>query len=150
LDQESRTDRTADPAVAQALTAHVERIIPQIEAEADYVGEYVGIRPGSNHRDYQIHLIPSKHWIAAAGIRSTGLTASLGIGRHVVHLLQAILPSDEKAGEIVKAPLPDLAMLVREFHSRQDGKVTIHGHEYLVTHPLTRLGWEAKTGLASM
>ena len=150
LDQESRTDRTADPGVAESLTEHARRIIPQLvgHADTDYVGEYVGIRPGTNHRDYQIHLQPRHHWIAAAGIRSTGLTASLGIGRHVTHLLRSILPRPDPPVDLRTTPLPSVSELVEEYHSRTDHKVTIHGHEYLVTHPLTRFGWEAKTGIA--
>jgi glycerol-3-phosphate dehydrogenase len=46
----------------------------------DFAGEYVGIPMGTNHRDYQIHLDEKKHWLTTAGIRSTRLTASLGIG----------------------------------------------------------------------
>jgi glycerol-3-phosphate dehydrogenase len=75
---------------------------------------------------------------------STGLTASLGIGRHVVHLLQQeVLPRVEPLDphHIRTTPLPSLDVLVREFRRRGDGKVTIHGHEYKVTHPLTVMGW---------
>jgi hypothetical protein len=75
---------------------------------------------------------------------STGLTASLGIGRHVVHLLQQeVLPRGEPLDPqgIRTTPLPSLDVLVREFRHRDDGKVTIHGHEYQVTHPLTVMGW---------
>jgi hypothetical protein len=74
----------------------------------------------------------------------TGLTASLGIGRHVVHLLQqGVLPRGEPLDphHIRTTPLPSLDVLVREFRRRGDGKVTIHGHEYKVTHPLTVMGW---------
>jgi hypothetical protein len=49
------------------------RIIPDLDSEKAHVGEYVGIRPGTDKRDYQIHLDYPKRWIAAAGIRSTGM-----------------------------------------------------------------------------
>ena len=80
LDQPSRTDRSIDPEVARQLDDHIRRVIPSIDTETSYVGDYVGIRPGTDRRDYQIHLDAKKNWIAVAGIRSTGLTASLGIG----------------------------------------------------------------------
>ena len=148
LDQESRTDRTADPAVATELTDCVMRILPDLNPADEYVGEYVGIRPGTDLRDYQIRLFAQQHWIVAAGIRSTGLTASLGIGRHIVHLLQMILPSPITPANVYLTPLPPVSELIEEYHERGDGKVTIHNELYRVTHPITKLGWDAKTEIA--
>ena len=148
LDQESRTDRTADPEVANELTQHAKRIIPNLKPSDEYCGEYVGIRPGTDCRDYQIRAIPDRHWIAAAGIRSTGLTASLGIGRHVTQLLEMMLPSPPELDTIMTTPLPPVVELVKNYHERSDGTVIIHGIPYRVTHPLTRLGWDAKSGIA--
>jgi hypothetical protein len=62
-----------------------------------------------------------------------------------VHLLQqGVLPHAEpmRPDQVRTTPLPSLDALVREFRHRADGKVTIHGHEYKVTHPLTILGWK--------
>lgn len=72
LDQESITDRELDAAVAGELANVVQRILPDLDTVKASVGEYVGIRPGTDKRDYQIHVDYSKRWIAAAGIRSTG------------------------------------------------------------------------------
>ena len=94
-----------------------------------------------------------------AGILSTGLTASLGIGEHVVQrllpeMIDLLLPfADTSPGwnkkEVRTTPLPPMKDLVEQFHSRGDGMVSIGGHEYTVTHPLTKLDWTARTGLAS-
>jgi glycerol-3-phosphate dehydrogenase len=73
LDQESRTDRDVSNGVAGELAEVARRIIPDLDSEKAHVGEYVGIRPGTDKRDYQIHLDYPKRWIAAAGIRSTGM-----------------------------------------------------------------------------
>lgn len=151
LDQESRTNDVMDANVAHDLEKHVVGILPGIQPEKQHVGDYVGIRPGTDHRDYQIRLYSQRNWIVAAGIRSTGLTASLGIGRHVIHLVgMLILPTaGEPLEEIQTTPLPPVRELVEDYHSRGDGKVMIHGEVYRVTHPLTKLGWEAKSGIAS-
>ena len=150
LDQTSRTDQSVDPEVATQLTETVTRILPTLNAEQQHVGEYAGIRPGTNHRDYQIRLYPKHNWIVAAGIRSTGLTASLGIGRHVVHLLQMVLPPTVPLKSVQSTPLPPVHELVKDYHDRSDGTVMIHGNLYRVTHPITRLGWDAKTGIANI
>ena len=38
------------------------------------VGTYSGLRPATEHRDYQIEAFPARNWITVAGIRSTGLS----------------------------------------------------------------------------
>ena len=50
------------------------------------VGMYCGFRTQGPIRDYIINLYQSQGWITVAGIRSTGLSASSGIGEYVVDL----------------------------------------------------------------
>ena len=146
VDQESKTDRSIDPAVAAELDQHAKRILPQLNVERDLVGEYVGIRPGTNQRDYQIRTHFGRSWVTIAGIRSTGLTASLGIGRHVTHLVKQILRDASVVPQPLSEPmlpaLPPLEDLIREFQQSDNGCVTIDGHVYKVAHPITRLGWK--------
>jgi glycerol-3-phosphate dehydrogenase len=148
-DQESRHDCSPNPQVGDDLTTFALRIIPDLDPHTQYIGEFVGVRPGSTHRDYQIYLSARRKWVVAAGIRSTGLTASLGIGRHVVHLLQSVLPIPSRGPEVWTTPLPSLKELVLDYHKNKQGFVRIHGYIYRVTHPLTRFGWDAKSGLAA-
>jgi glycerol-3-phosphate dehydrogenase len=145
LDQPSRTDRSVDPEVARQLDDHIRRVIPSIDTEKSYVGDYVGIRPGTNCRDYQIHLNARKSWISVAGIRSTGLTASLGIGNYVTRLLCAILddPPDTTGDNIQTSRMPTLEQLADDYVSHGDGCCEIHGRRYRVTHPLTKMGFES-------
>lgn len=150
LDQPCRTDRTIDPVVAQELDNHIKRLIPNMDTKSSHIGDYVGIRPGTDHRDYQIHLKPEKRWIAVAGIRSTGLTASLGIGNYVVRLLQCILgvpcetqDTTQRRGGIQTTPMPTLKELAKDYVNGEEGCCRIHGRRYRVTHPLTKLGFES-------
>jgi glycerol-3-phosphate dehydrogenase len=149
-DQESRTDRCTDPKVAMELTKYAKQLLPYLNPKEQYVGEYCGIRPGTDLRDYQMKMFSDRHWITAAGIRSTGLTASLGIGRHVTHLLEMMLPSPSPPASIRLTPLPPVSELVKDYSSRCDGTVEINEVSYLVTHPLTHLGWDAQTGIAQI
>jgi glycerol-3-phosphate dehydrogenase len=145
MDQSSRTDRSVDPNVAKELDEHIKRILPHLDVNASYVGDYVGIRPGTDQRDYQIHLSPTKNWIAVAGIRSTGLTASLGIGNYVRRQLCSILePPDHPPSHVRTTPLPSVEELIREFDCNA-GHVSINGHRFRVTHPLSRFGFEVMT-----
>ena len=155
LDQSSRTDVTPDINVANQLTKHAQRLLSiSINDKTSYVGEYVGIRPGTNHRDYQIHSIHHKQWISVAGIRSTGLTASLGIGSYVTTLLKPMIQyhplttSLNTTGRIKETPLPDVKTLAKSYRDSLDGTVNIHGYKYKVTHPITKIGWTHATGIA--
>ena len=156
LDQESKTDVTMDPSVAQQLDTYVQRILPclgQPSSNHKVIGNYVGIRPGSEHRDYQIHTYATQRWITVGGIRSTGLTASLGIGNYLVRLVQQIMDTDlnlesqqhaTTAKFVVKTtPMPSIESLINQYQKKDNtaGTVLIHGHNYKVTHPLTQLGW---------
>ncbi len=147
LDQPSRTDRSIDPEVARQLDDHIRRVIPGIDTEASYVGDYVGVRPGTDRRDYQIHLDAKKNWIAVAGIRSTGLTASLGIGNYVKRLLSAVLedPSQRGSSKIQTTRIPTFEQLADDYVTQGDGCCEINGRRFRVTHPLTKFGLESYT-----
>lgn len=145
LDQSSRTDRSIDPDVAQQLDGHIRRVIPEIDTERSHVGDYVGIRPGTDHRDYQIHLNPQNKWIAVAGIRSTGLTASLGIGNYVNRLLSIVLENpcaiDKSSFRAIQ--MPTFERMAEDYVTHGDGCCEINGRRFRVTHPLTKLGMES-------
>lgn len=145
LDQSSRTDRSIDPDVAQQLDKHIRRVIPEIDTERSHVGDYVGIRPGTDHRDYQIHLNPRNKWIAVAGIRSTGLTASLGIGNYVNRLLSVVLenPCAVDKSSFRATQMPTFEQMAEDYVTHGDGCCEINGRRFRVTHPLTKLGMES-------
>ena len=164
-DQSSRTNDEVERSVAKELAEHATRVFDRpmgssnTQGDVDFdprvVGEYVGIRPGTSKRDYQIQLYCHANFITVGGIRSTGLSASLGIGRHVVQsLLSSIVSRPEEdltstQKQHTYTPLPNVESLVEQYHSRGDGSVNVGGHDYRVTHPLTRMGWDARTGIAS-
>lgn len=58
-----------------------------------------------------------------------------------------IAAADESELLTPPTPLPNVKELVKQYHERGDGKVVVGEYEYKVTHPLTKLGWEARTGL---
>ncbi|WP_284947171.1 NAD(P)/FAD-dependent oxidoreductase [Acidisoma cladoniae] len=50
---------------------------------------YAGLRPATDRTDYVLEALPERCWITACGIRSTGLTAALGIAEMVRDLYAA-------------------------------------------------------------
>ncbi len=81
-EQTSRTDRSNDAETIAMLKAHAVKVCPSLR-DARVIGTYSGIRPATEHRDYQIKSIPAAQWITVGGIRSTGLTAASGIAEYV-------------------------------------------------------------------
>ena len=73
----------AGPAGLAALLGAGRGIIPDLVRE-QVTATYAGLRAATEHRDYQIRVDPGLCYACVAGIRSTGLSASLGIAEYVV------------------------------------------------------------------
>ncbi len=76
----SATESTA--AGLDALMRQGRRLLPAL-ADEEVTAVYVGLRAATEHGDYQIHFHPEQRYVCVAGIRSTGLTASMAIAEHV-------------------------------------------------------------------
>ena len=59
-------------------------------AKVEVTAVYAGLRPATEEKGYRISAHPDRHWITVGGIRSTGMTASLGIARHVYELYEGM------------------------------------------------------------
>ena len=108
-DQEEREIATCDSKTLAHLKARAAEIVPEL-ATVDVTATYAGLRPASNQMDYIIEALPEKNWITAVGIRSTGLTASLGIAQQVAAIYAkkfAKLPKNSP--DPIWTPVPNLA-----------------------------------------
>jgi glycerol-3-phosphate dehydrogenase len=82
-------DRSDTGTTAAGLAALLEaghRIVPDLAGE-EVTATYAGLRAATEHRDYQIRVDPARRYACVAGIRSTGLSASLGIAEYVTDQL---------------------------------------------------------------
>lgn len=94
-DVADRSDRSTSAPGLSALLADGRRILPGLERE-EVTATYAGLRAATEHSDYQLGAYG--RYVRVAGIRSTGLTASLGIAEHVAGLLgEAGLPLKPRA-----------------------------------------------------
>jgi glycerol-3-phosphate dehydrogenase len=85
---EDQEDRSTAELTAQALAGlrrRGEEILPGL-AGHKVTAIYAGLRPATEFKDYRIQAEPGMNYIAAGGIRSTGLSSALGIARHVFQL----------------------------------------------------------------
>lgn len=106
-EQQDRDHATVDHAQLEGLIARGVRMLPDLARES-VTALYAGLRPATQFKDYQIEALADRNWITAAGIRSTGLTGSLGIARHVASLYAEHFGALREAAPIW-TPVPNLA-----------------------------------------
>jgi glycerol-3-phosphate dehydrogenase len=87
-DVEDKTDRSTTSAGLASLMKAGERIIPRLVGH-EVTATYVGLRAATEHRDYQLKAHSEQGYVCAGGIRSTGISGSLGIAEWVREALAA-------------------------------------------------------------
>ena len=106
---DERENASCDTATLEKLKSRAIEMAPQL-AGVGINAIYAGLRPATEHQDYMIEALADRNWITVAGIRSTGLTGSLGIAQHVEALYAkhfGKLP--RKKPEPHWTPVPNLA-----------------------------------------
>jgi glycerol-3-phosphate dehydrogenase len=136
-EQEDRERAPVDAATLRALIAAAVRILPDL-AGMPVTAAYAGLRPASERKEYRIRHEPSQRWITVGGIRSTGLTAALGIARHVAGLHAAAGNRYRALEAPVWPPVPNLAE-----HGRRDWELPGHGEIVCHCELVTRREIEA-------
>ena len=106
---DERENATTDMATLEKLKATAIDMLPALKT-VDVTAIYAGLRPATEQSDYIIKAHDDENWITVAGIRSTGLTSSLGIAQHVAKLYAkhfGKLP--KKPPSPIWTPVPNLA-----------------------------------------
>jgi glycerol-3-phosphate dehydrogenase len=88
-------------------------MIPNLE-ECEVTAAYAGLRPATQFQDYQIRRIEGKNYTCVGGIRSTGLSAALGIARHVAGLIAP----DEFSFQAIEDPIIPAPDRLSNYHPR--------------------------------
>jgi glycerol-3-phosphate dehydrogenase len=105
-DIDDRADTATTANGLSALLGAGRRIVPDLAGE-EVTATYAGLRAATEHSDYQIRVDSRLRYACVAGIRSTGLSASLGIAEYVVgQLAGAGLPLTERTAPAVPPAMP--------------------------------------------
>ncbi len=123
-DVEEREVAATDSATLDRLKARAIEMVPRL-SEVGVNAIYAGLRPATQFKDYVIEALAEKNWITVGGIRSTGLTGSLGIGAHVLRLYTEHFGPLPNAPEPVWTPVPNLAE-ERERPYMTGGQIVCH------------------------
>lgn len=126
-EQQSRDNASTDRQTLQALQDKGIELIPAL-AQCEVTATYAGLRPATEHADYQIHHDVERHYTSIGGIRSTGLSAALGIATHVAGLLQQHHGMTRQA--LPEPRIPDVDRL-SSYHPRDWQSA---GHQGIVCH----------------
>lgn len=137
-DQTDRERAGVDRATLTMLREKAVELIPDLK-DVPVTAAYAGLRPASERKEYRIAAHAGRRWITVGGIRSTGLTAALGIARHVAALCEetfgarfAPLPS------VAWPAIPNLAE-----HDERDWQRADHGEIVCHCELVTRREIEA-------
>ena len=87
---EDLSDKTATNTTSNGLHSLLEKgekILPDLLQE-EVTATYAGLRAATEHSDYQISLHADQNYICVGGIRSTGISGSLGIAEYIADLLE--------------------------------------------------------------
>lgn len=137
-EQEER-DRPATSAEGLAgLLVDAARLVPAL-ATIPVTATYAGIRPATEKKEYRISSDIKNGLIVVGGIRSTGLTASLGIANYVFRLSQRP-PKNIQPPELPRVPILADAM-GRDWTRPGYGEIVCHCE--MVTDREIRAAFEA-------
>jgi len=125
-EQDSRAIAATDEETLQMLLGAAAEKIPAL-AQMPVTAIYAGLRPATEQKNYRIDVQNNQNLITVGGIRSTGLSAALGIARYVFSLYQQQGASHQ---EITDPDLPDMGMLadrcLRDWQQPDHGEIVCH------------------------
>ncbi|MAE63997.1 MAG: FAD/NAD(P)-binding oxidoreductase [Phycisphaeraceae bacterium] len=132
-DVEDKTDTETSADGIASLIEKGRRIVPALVNE-EMTACYAGLRAATEHKDYQVHVDAARRYVCAGGIRSTGLSASMGIAEHVLEGMQDGGLSTRPKADVATITMPPLGATQRRpfedderIHGNPDyGRVVCH------------------------
>ena len=112
-DQASRTDASTDRDALDSLVAKGREMFPVLP-RFEVTATYAGLRPATEFQDFQIRQHSEINYVTVGGIRSTGLSAALGIARHVSELVD----SQAYANKVIRNPTTPEPDRLSNYHER--------------------------------
>lgn len=122
-EQDDREHAKVDRKTLEALMKRGAEILPAL-ASHEVTAVYAGLRPATEEKHYRIRSDLAPGYICVGGIRSTGLSAALGIAAHVVRLA---VRSDTALADPVWPRMPNISVDgQRDWQSAGHGGIVCH------------------------
>ncbi len=125
-EQESRDDASVNKETLEGLRQKGEEIVPGL-AKLPITATFAGIRPATEFKDYCIQHYPDKGYISVGGIRSTGLSAALGIAKRVYKGYEETGDKHSASSEIIyPSVIPIAETEKRDWQCEGNGGIVCH------------------------
>lgn len=109
--------------VLKELKTKGESILPNLAGQ-NIIATFAALRPATQFNDYRIESMPDRGWITVGGIRSTGLSSSLGIAKYLLRLYEEAFGKLVPLEQIKWTRVPNLAEhLPRPFQQPDAGEL---------------------------
>lgn len=125
-EQGSRSEAAVERARLEALIRRGTEVLPALSGHA-VTATYAGLRPATEFKDYQVEAHRDSNYCCVGGIRSTGLSAALGIANRVFDLASGKLAPLQPPDEICWPRMPNLAEgRPRDWQQPGNGGIVCH------------------------
>lgn len=125
-EQEDRTRATVEKKTLEALLKRGAEIVPAL-ADMPVTAVYAGLRPASEEKAYRVFVRPERRAITLGGIRSTGLSAALGLAQYALTRFADFGTSFVPPVEVPTVEVPNLAETRERDWQRPDhGEIVCH------------------------
>ncbi len=123
-DQESRTDSSTVEETLRGLMDKAYQIVPALR-DHRITATFAGLRPASDAPEYRVMVNDESNWITVGGIRSTGLTSSLGLANHIWRLHDTRYT--DTPPEEPKVTTPNISVFdERDYEKEGYGRIVCH------------------------
>lgn len=125
-EQDDRIRAAVEHDTLEALVAHGSRLVPGL-AHIPVTAVYAGLRPATEKKEYRVIHRPAQNAITLGGIRSTGLSAALGLAQHALKLHGGADRGEFAAKVTPAVRMPNLAeSLPRDWQAENHGEIVCH------------------------
>ncbi|MCW8282137.1 MULTISPECIES: NAD(P)/FAD-dependent oxidoreductase [Agrobacterium] len=125
-EQEDRERATVETATLEGLLERGAEIVPAL-ASVSVTAVYAGLRPASEKKHYRISTRPDRRAITLGGIRSTGLSAALGLAQHALRLHEGFGTRFNPPSSIPEVTMPNLTETCgRDWQRADHGEIVCH------------------------
>jgi glycerol-3-phosphate dehydrogenase len=125
-EQDDRVRATVETRTLEALLARGAEIVPAL-AGIPVTAVYAGLRPATEKKAYRVIARPEKRAITLGGIRSTGLSAALGLARHALQLHEGFGAAFAPPPALPAVSVPNLTETCqRDWQQPGHGEIVCH------------------------
>jgi len=125
-EQDDRERAMVETAALEALLARGTAIVPAL-ASVSVTAVYAGLRPASEMKHYRISARPDRRAITLGGVRSTGLSAALGLAQHALSLHESFGTHFAPPAAVPDVTMPNITETCERDWQRADhGEIICH------------------------